>query len=160
MKGFFVAIALSVSMIFFLCVAPLAMAHGTDHQVIKDNKTVVVAFSYDDGEPMRYAEVLVFGPENDEFEYQNGRTDQNGHFAFCPNAPGLWRIKAGDGMGHMEQGQIEVRDAKPDENAPAPEVIDKNKTSGSDSKTLKVVAGISLIGNLCMGLLLWKRRPQ
>ena len=158
MKGFYTAVAVSISLMLLLGVTPLAMAHGTDHRVITASKAVEVAFSYDDGEPMRYAEVLVFGPENGDIEYQNGRTDQNGHFAFCPNAPGLWRIEAGDGMGHMEKGQIEVREAEPDKNAPAQNVIDANQKSGSGSKTVKAVAGISLIGNLCMGLFLWKRR--
>ena len=94
--------------------APVVLAHGTDHRVMDNNNAVVVAFSYSDGEPMRYAGVLVYSPEDGQVEYQNGRTDLNGNFAFYPNVPGPWRIEASDGMGHKETGQIEVRATIPD----------------------------------------------
>ena len=101
-----------------------------------------------------------FSPENDKIEYQNGRTDQNGIFAFFPDVAGLWRIEANDGVGHKEQGKIDVSEATADTTGPAKKITDRNNASKSDSKPLKTVAGISLIGNLCMGLYLWKRKEK
>ena len=45
---------------FVMFSAPLVFAHGTDHRIMENNNAVVVAFSYSDGEPMRYAAILVF----------------------------------------------------------------------------------------------------
>lgn len=61
---------------------------------------MAVEFFYSDKTPMRYAEVLVFSPENEKAEYQNGRTDQSGRFAFLAETPGEWQMKVNDGMGH------------------------------------------------------------
>ena len=78
MKPFFiVAVAMS------LMALPVSVfAHGTDYRLIDNDSVVVGEFFYSDKVPMQYAEVLVFSPENDTVEYQNGRTDQNGRFAF------------------------------------------------------------------------------
>lgn len=73
------------------------------HDVIHDMKlgdAVVLRVGYDTGEPMQYAEVLIYSPKNDKIEFQNGRTDANGSFAFLPDTPGEWRIVVDDGDGH------------------------------------------------------------
>jgi nickel transport protein len=80
---------------------PDARAHGTDYSLVEGEALTAVAFNYSDGEPMAYAEVLVFSPQDPKVEHQNGRTDKHGKFAFCPDMPGAWRISANDGMGHL-----------------------------------------------------------
>ena len=64
-------------------------AHGTGYHVVEQNRTIVLECYYSDGSAMNYAETSVFSPENLEVEYQNGRTDSNGRFAFSPDSSGV-----------------------------------------------------------------------
>jgi len=83
-------------------------AHGTAYRVIGDATVVTVEFYYSDKEPMRYAEVLVYSPKDAKIEFQNGRTDRNGRFCFCPDATGTWRMEVKDGTGHNVKSRVEV----------------------------------------------------
>ena len=126
-----------------------ADAHGTGHRVLDAEHPVAVSFFYSDETPMSYAEVLVFSPSDQKVEHQNGRTDKNGRFAFCPDAAGKWLLKAEDGMGHAAEALVEVKaegaagDEKATDAAPS-------ASSGSSSKALKIIAGLSLILNLSL----------
>lgn len=84
-------------------------AHGVVYEV-KEDKTVMIKVNYDDDEPMGYAEVEIFSPSDGKIEYQNGRTDKNGCFAFLPNEIGEWKIKVNDGMGHGVTAKIKVEE--------------------------------------------------
>lgn len=144
-----------------------ALAHGIDYRLIDDTRAVAVSFFYTDGQPMSYAETMVFGPENTDIEYQNGRTDQQGRFAFYPETPGAWRVVVNDGMGHRAEGIITVK-------APSTKDGKSDAEGGGDQPTthprvqaeshehshtgLKLIAGLSLIGNLCFAGLYFKNR--
>jgi nickel transport protein len=52
--------------------------------------------------------VLVYAPGGGDTEFQNGRTDARGRFAFLPDRPGVWRVKVDAGMGHGFDIEIEV----------------------------------------------------
>lgn len=41
-------------------------------------------------------------------EYQNGRTDAQGRFAFVPSAAGDWLIRLDDGTGHGFEEHVKV----------------------------------------------------
>jgi nickel transport protein len=133
---------------FLFCYPDFTIAHGTGHRLITDSAALTVEFFYSDNEPMSYAEVFVFGPQDHQVEYQNGRTDQRGRFSFYPSVPGAWRIEAGDGMGHKEVGIIEVQKEIADEstikNIPA---MDAGK-SATPSVFLKTITGLSVILNI------------
>ncbi len=90
-----------VSIIFFLLSISLenVWAHDVIHEIQHGN-AVIVNVGYESGEIMSYAEVTIFSPENKTIEYQYGRTDANGQFAFLPDAPGEWKIVVDDGNGH------------------------------------------------------------
>jgi nickel transport protein len=144
-----------------------ASAHGTGYRLINDARTVAVSFFYADGQPMSYAETLVFGPDNDDIEFQNGRTDQNGRFAFYPETPGTWRLVVNDGMGHRAEGIIAVK--APAENAAESGAVGGDETPATRSDVqaeipehshtgLKLIAGLSLIGNLCFAGFYFKNR--
>jgi len=135
------------------------MAHGTGYRILSDNKAVTAEFYYSDGEPMSYASVLVFGPGEEKTEYQNGRTDRQGRFAFYPDKNGTWRIEANDGMGHKAQGSVDILEKKSAETEPEKKVAVQNeRTESSSSLLFKSVTGLSLIFNLYAGFYLWKRR--
>lgn len=74
-------------------------AHDVLHEITRSD-AVVVKVGYDTGEAMRYAEVTIFSPRDKKIEFQNGRTDANGSFAFLPDMPGEWKIVVNDGTGH------------------------------------------------------------
>jgi len=141
---------------------PDTSAHGTDYRVLEAAPVIVAEFFYSDNEPLRYAEVLVFSPENDTVEYQNGRTDKNGRFAFTPEKPGEWRVKVNDGMGHAVQASINV---KPDESEDTGEAagnrIDalaekQGPAPGQASTIIKIIFGLSLLLNIFLGMHIWK----
>jgi len=137
---------------------PDARAHGTDYSLVEGEALTAVAFNYSDGEPMAYAEVLVFSPQDPKVEHQNGRTDKHGKFAFCPDMPGAWRISANDGMGHLCEATVEIGG----ENSPQKadelqsEMHVAHRVDGS--KSLKVIAGLSLIVNLAFAAHFFYRR--
>ena len=146
-----------------------AFAHGTGYRLIDDAKAVAVSFFYADGQPMSYAETLVFGPEDKEIEYQNGRTDQQGRFAFYPETPGSWRLVVNDGMGHRAEGIITVKDPSTKDDKSDAEGGGDQPTKRADIQAeahehshtgIKLIAGLSLIGNLCFAGLYFKNRKS
>lgn len=155
--------AAAVFLILSLTLAQTALAHGTDYRILDSEGTIVVEFIYADNQPMRYAEVLLFSPEDDDIEYQNGRTDMNGRFAFYPDAPGRWRIQADDGTGHLERVSIEVGTGDAGEEGVS-SASERTPAHGHDHhhnglpRIWAVILGISLIMNLFFGLYHFKGR--
>lgn len=138
------------------CVYPqIAAAHGTDYRLLKEESMMGAKFFYDDGEPMSYAETLVFSPENDQIEHQNGRTDQNGRFAFCPHQPGVWHIKVNDGMGHAVLAEVEVASAISGKPAATAAPADTKASFADTSRIFRTLFGLSVLMNIFFGLYLW-----
>ena len=163
MTGTFI---LAWTFLFAFVLAPdHAAGHGTDYRLRDSDAAVVVEFIYSDGKPIPYAETLVFSPEADEIEHQNGRTDKNGRFAFYPDSEGEWRIAVDDGTGHLERVTIEVTSG---ETANA-KVTDAADVSGAHTHNHRkeglprfwgIILGLSLIANLFLGFYLVKaKRP-
>jgi nickel transport protein len=82
-------------------------AHGTGYRR-SDKKPLSLEFSYSTGETMSYLETKVFSPQDEKFAFQSGRTDEDGRFAFTPNAPGLWRVVVRDEEGHLAEAKVDV----------------------------------------------------
>jgi len=120
------------------------LAHGVEYE-IKENKAAIIKVGYDDGEPMSYAEVKIFSPYDAEIEYQNGRTDSNGCFAFIPDNPGEWKIVVNDGMGHGVVAKV-----------PITEGIKVDIIHHGFSRWQKLITGISIIFGLT-GLIFYFR---
>lgn len=95
-----------------LCLSPLpkAYAHGVGYRV-SEKKAISLEFFYSTGEPLSYVEARVYSPADSEFAYQSGRTDEEGRFAFTPNAPGEWRVVAKDEEGHLAEAKVGVSGA-------------------------------------------------
>ena len=131
-----------------------AAAHGTGHRVLDDANAVAVEFHYADQGPMQYAEILVFSPSEKKVEHQNGRTDRNGVFAFRPDAPGTWIIEADDGMGHKEHARIRIEQP---ETGGVQTLYVKHREA---SRTIGIVAGLSLLLNLSLAAHIVKKRSR
>ena len=160
-------IALAAFLGLLAAPAPL-LAHGTDYRVIADNDPVVgIAFFYSDKVPMRYAEVLVYSPENDKIEFQNGRTDAEGRFAFFAETPGDWRVEVNDGMGHAVHATVAVtpREAETADSAEVAAMQKKLSATGKKHALLgdasigvKMFLGLSILMNLFFGMYMRKRK--
>lgn len=62
-------------------------------------EAICAEFSFDDGEPMSYAEVTI-KLQGEKLSFQKGRTDANGRFCFYPETKAAYSIMVSDGMGH------------------------------------------------------------
>ena len=157
---------LILSLLFLLALGPRpAAAHGTDHRILNPESAIAVEFLYSDNEPIGYAEVFVFSPENDEVEYQNGRTDMNGRFVFYPNASGQWRIQANDGTGHQEKVSVDVKgdsDTHADMGATDNDSENHVQDHSHDQipRLWAIILGISLIANMFLTFYLSKARKK
>lgn len=76
-----------------MAVAPVAIAHGViiQHQA---TTAIEITASFDNGEPMRQAQVLVYTPDDPAEPWLKGTTDDRGQFTFTPTAdqPGNWEV--------------------------------------------------------------------
>lgn len=134
-------------------------AHGTDYRLLEDESVVVGEFFYADKEPMRYSEVLIFSPENDKVEFQNGRTDQLGRFAFCPSHPGTWRIDVNDGVGHAVHAHVTVKaQATSDAAGFESESADTRSVLTQASELNRIMFGLSILLNIFFGIYIWKQK--
>ena len=127
------------------------MAHGVKHNIFEN--AVGVEVTYDDEIPMRYCEVTVFSPLDPETEYQEGFTDKNGRFAFCPDSTGTWQIIVDDGMGHAISEEITIEDGM--------QVLRRDVPTSS--KFLRTIIGIILIigiFRLVSMFMPWKRLSE
>ncbi len=140
--------------------APCAEAHGTGHRVIRDAGALAVESFYSDREPMSYAEVKLYGPSDAVIEYQNGRTDKNGRFAFLPDQEGTWRIEVGDGMGHLMMAEIDVKNPEKAETPSGETPVAVDVARPGIPMSWKAALGLSLIANLNMLLYIWKKKKQ
>jgi len=113
-----------------------AWAHGVVYE-LKEGKTVIIKVNYDDGEPMSYAEVKIFSPDNKDIEHQNGRTDKNGCFAFLPDQIGKWKVIVNEGTGHGVVKEVEIKEA-----------IKIEATTKGWPRWQKLITGISIIWGL------------
>ena len=159
-------------LLFAACVWIMAMpynalGHGTDYRLIDQEVVVAAEFFYSDNTPMQYAEVLVFSPTNAKVEYQNGRTDQNGRFAFLAETPGEWQMKVNDGMGHAVHATVTVNSAKGEPktggniSGDRTDLVTKKGKSlfGETSMGVKLVFGLSILLNIFLCIYVWKRNP-
>jgi len=86
------------SLLLILLLAVNLLAHGVQQQVLQGGYGVQI--SYDDGDPMDFADVQLFRPNNAKIAYQLGSTDEQGVFMFKPDTIGTWTVRVSDGLGH------------------------------------------------------------
>lgn len=102
MKSFIILLLLTVQL----------FAHGVGFDLKSAESVQLLQFKYADGKPLIYCEILIYGPDDDEIEFQNGRTDRNGFFAFQPDKKGVWLVEIQDSQGHSATAQIVVSEDK------------------------------------------------
>ena len=75
------AISLAVALLLAGAAAQVS-AHALYAADTRHDGVVLVQFAYSSGEQPTYAKVEVYSPADDKVEFQNGRTDAQGRFAF------------------------------------------------------------------------------
>jgi nickel transport protein len=143
----------SILILLFLFLPAQAQAHALlARNILVRHDAAVVEFAYSDDEPAAFGAAKIFSPDNATVEFQNGRTDMRGRFAFSPDTSGTWTAVVTDGMGHKVSHKLEIPAAETDGTAPAP--APKQKEA---SMPLRIALGLSLIANIFMGLRLSHR---
>ena len=96
----------SVAYLLLLSLALGVQAHGVDHILLTPGHGV--QFSYDNGDPLAFADIEIYSPADADLEYQIGMTDAVGAFMFRPDTTGPWTIKVSDGLGHGKVVTLEI----------------------------------------------------
>lgn len=122
-------------------------AHGVEGTVQPGG--LAVTCRYSTGEAMSYAKVTVLSPGTTQ-PFQVGNTDRNGRFCFYPDTVGEWRVTADDVMGHRLEVKVPVTEQNAMKTIPPTSSAD----TVSDTKSLRVLTGLSVIFGLS-GLLFW-----
>lgn len=92
-----------------LILSPVCLfAHGVMGK-ISSQKAFMIHAMYDDGEPMGYAEIKIYGTSA-KIPFQSGWTDRKGRFFFAPDKKGIWKAFVNDGMGHRLALKINIAD--------------------------------------------------
>lgn len=133
------------------CAAPGASAHALEAKEVEAGNARALEFDYSTGGTANYAEVRVYAPDNADVEFQNGRTDALGRFAFLPDKAGTWTVVVADGMGHKVSHPVAVTSS----GEPAEEVPEGLTAS---SKVFPALLGISLLANFFLLLALFRRK--
>lgn len=157
--------------------ASQAQAHALYAAHTWQGTVALVQFAYAGGDVPTYAKVEVYSPADAKVEFQNGRTDAQGRFAFMPDTPGQWRIIMADNMGHRVEHAVEYTPTQPPahvngqaaeqvsgqpagQNAPAPAAAVATPGVGSFSMPLRIVLGLSLIANMALLAAVLRRRQR
>ena len=145
-------------------VASQAQAHALYAAHTWQGAVALVQFAYAGGEQPTYAKVEVYSPADSKVEFQNGRTDAQGRFAFMPDAPGQWRIIMADNMGHRVEHAVEVS-ADPTAQQAAAQNADNAASGptpgvGGFSIPLRILLGLSLLANMALIAAALRRRQK
>ena len=143
-------------------VASQAQAHALYAAHTWQGAVALVQFAYAGGEQPTYAKVEVYSPADSKVEFQNGRTDAQGRFAFMPDAPGQWRIIMADNMGHRVEHAVDVSADPTAQQADVKNAGDAAATPGVGgfSIPLRILLGLSIIANIALAAALLRRRQK
>lgn len=85
-----------------------AYAHGAKIEYSSTTAVELVA-TYDSGEPMGGAQVVVYAPDDPSTAWLIGQCDDEGRFAFAPDAsqPGTWDVQVRQ-AGHGDMIHIDI----------------------------------------------------
>ena len=143
-------------------VASQAQAHALYAAHTWQGAVALVQFAYSGGEQPTYAKVEVYSPADSKVEFQNGRTDAQGRFAFMPDAPGQWRIIMADNMGHRVEHAVDVSADPTAQQADVKNAGDAAATPGVGgfSIPLRILLGLSLLANMALIAAALRRRQK
>lgn len=139
-----------LSLALLLILVPSAWGHGLKLEVERTGTTCEAVASYDDGQPLSNARIVVFGPGHQP-HYLEGETDAHGRYRFQIDGTGLWRVLVDDYTGHLQDRFLTVGPAELNaaQAIPAPIAAHAPATK-SDSRSLRILLGLVLIGGVSL----------
>ena len=137
-----------ITLLILFAAQTVIFAHGVQYSVSRENSVIIHA-SYSTGEPMAYAEIKIYSPEDADIEFQNGRTDRRGVFAFFPDTEGKWTVKADDGAGHGFTAKVDVE-----------EIMDIPLIEGALTPIQKFIVGLAVAWGFLGFFFYFKSRRQ
>jgi nickel transport protein len=126
--------------------AAIASGHELELTYEVQSKSVVVRGGYAGNEPCAYAPVLIYSPADSKSEYQNGRTDAKGFFAFVPDVPGVWKFTIDDELGHRKELAIPIG------------AVSRTQSAGAVPMAQKALTGVAFLVGVSGFLYGWKAR--
>lgn len=145
-----------------LCLVVLSPARLAAHALLAEDllvssTVVLLAAQYSGGEAAAYNAVQVYPPGTREVEFQNGRTDAQGRFAYSPNTAGLWTVIISDTMGHRVVHTTEVPAASAHMQPPDTAPVAAPTPRQEQALFIRILLGFSLLANIFFTLYLYKK---
>jgi len=83
-----------LALLMAIAIPKSVLAHGSNIEY-QETIAITIHAKYDDGTPMREAQVVVYAPSDRATPWLKGTTDKSGNFSFIPNVDDLgdWDIK-------------------------------------------------------------------
>ena len=133
------------------------LAHGANIQY-SETAAITIQANYDDGTPMKSAQVVIYAPSDRATPWLKGVTDEKGQFSFIPDLTitGDWDVKVRQ-SGHGDITSIPLRGGKLA--ADASQIKSMSGNSGRYTNPQKLLmAGLGIWG--LIGTALFFARPQ
>ncbi len=128
--------------------ASILYAHGAKYEILSRGVLGVKA-SYEAGDPMADARVMVYAPNSSEVFFLT-KTDKNGIASFSPDRAGLWTLMIRDNTGHGLRVNLNVDDTMT--------VSQGDRAAGTTTPLQKIIMAICVIWGLMGTALYFKRK--
>jgi len=138
----------------FASAALSAIAHDVQVETSAEPPVVIVKAAYAGQDPFSYAMITIYSPGDTQTEYQNGRTDERGVFAFVPHVAGPWTVVLDDEFGHRTEIIIPVAESFLQKGKKAGELSTDSYSTQNIPLFLKLLIGLSIIFGIT-GILYW-----
>jgi nickel transport protein len=110
-------------------------AHGSKIEY-KFDQVITITSKFDDGKPMKNAQVIIYSPQDNSNPWQKGITDENGKFIFTldANHKGNWSVKV------QQAGHGGIISIPVDNNITSPESINSLDSINSVNQDKNIIS--------------------
>ena len=118
------------------------LAHGAKIEY-RSTQGITIQANYDDGTPMKNAQVVIYAPSDRATPWMQGTTDNKGNFSFVPDSTiaGDWDVKVRQ-AGHGDLIAIPLAEGKTISQASTTKAISSGGNYSPLQKTVMAMAGI------------------
>ena len=134
------------------------LAHGADIQY-SETSAITIQANYDDGTPMKSAQVVIYAPSDRATPWLKGTTDEQGQFSFVPDRQinGDWDVKVRQ-AGHGDITSIPVREGQLGSDTTQVQSMSSDSSHGYTNLQKLIMAATGIWGFI--GTALFFARPQ
>lgn len=144
-------VILALGSLGMLGMAQRSLAHGAV-LTYKATQAYEIIATYDNGDPMKNAQIVIFSPTAPAAPWKTATTDEAGRFLFSPPSPGNWEVQVRQ-AGHGDLLVIAVDDpaiARADETEVQKGVAQTNEAT-APSGTLNPLQKSLMAGSVIWG---------